>query len=69
LLLESVTTSPAAGAPPLRVTVAVELLPPVRLAGLSATEVKPAASSESVAGFVTLRYVAEIVREVVVLTG
>lgn len=44
LLLESVTRAPPVGAGPLRVTVAVELFPPIRLVGLSATV-------ESVGGF------------------
>ena len=40
LLLESVTVAPPAGAPPVNVTVPVEELPPVTVAGLRATEDK-----------------------------
>jgi hypothetical protein len=38
LLSESVTTAPPMGAVPLRVTVAVDVSPPITLAGLSVTE-------------------------------
>src|SRR3989442_15046462 len=44
LLLDSVTCAPPAGAGPPSVTVPVELLPPVTLGGLSASEARPAAA-------------------------
>jgi hypothetical protein len=40
LLLDSVTVAPPVGAAPLNITVPVEELPPVTLAGLTATEDK-----------------------------
>src|SRR2546425_305826 len=43
LLLDSVTCAPPAGAGPSSVTVPVELLPPVTVVGLSASEERPAA--------------------------
>ena len=43
LSLDSVTCAPPAGAGPSRVTVPVELLPPVTVVGLSASEERPAA--------------------------
>src|SRR2546425_10918234 len=43
LLLDSVTCAPPAGAGPSSVAVPVELLPPVTVVGLSASEERPAA--------------------------
>ena len=43
LSLDSVTCAPPAGAGPSSVTVPVELLPPVTVVGLSASEERPAA--------------------------
>lgn len=71
LLLESVTTAPPEGAPPVSVTVPVEPFPPITLAGFSDTD-----ESVTVAAGVTVRvadwvvpYVAEIVEVVVVETA
>jgi hypothetical protein len=47
-LLASVITAPAAGASPFRTTVAVELLPPYREAGLTVTESSTAGFTVSV---------------------
>ena len=69
LLLESVITATPAGASPLRVTVAVDMLPPVSAAGLRATEIRVAGSTESVADLVTAPYFASIVACAVVLTA
>src|SRR3989442_11651563 len=43
LSLDSVTCAPPAGAGPSSVTVPVELLPPITVVGLSASEERPAA--------------------------
>jgi hypothetical protein len=43
LLLDSVTTAPPVGAAPVRVTVPVEELPPMTLAGLRDTELRTTA--------------------------
>jgi CheY-like chemotaxis protein len=58
LLLDSATTTPAAGAGPLSVTVAVELVPCVTLAGLTAIDTRAGGLTESVAVRVTPAYVA-----------
>jgi len=58
LLLESATTTPAAGAGPLSVTVAVELVPSGTLVGLIAIETRAGALTESVAVRVTVPYFA-----------
>jgi hypothetical protein len=70
LLLESVTTAPPEGAAPFSVTVPVEPIPPVTLAGFTDTD-----ESVAVATGVTVKvadrvvpYVPEIVDEVVVET-
>jgi hypothetical protein len=54
LLLDRLTTAPPAGAGPLRVTVAVEFLPPNNVVGLRASEASAAGSTISVAVFVIL---------------
>lgn len=58
LLLESATTTPAAGAGPLSVTVAVELVPCVTLAGWTAIDTRAGGLTESVAARVTPAYFA-----------
>ena len=70
---DSATTTPPAGAGPLNVTVAVDALPPVTLAGLSVTAdsvgpVAPAALMVSVALFVAFWYDAEMETVVVAVT-
>ena len=55
LLLESVTTSPPAGATPVSVTVPVDALPPLTDAGLSVTLLAAGAVTVSAAVFVTPR--------------
>jgi hypothetical protein len=69
LELDKVTTAPPAGASPLSVTVAVELLPPGTLVGLSVIDVSAAGFTVSLADLVSVPYVAEIVTVVVALTG
>src|SRR3989441_4499599 len=62
LSLDSVTCAPPAGAGPSSVTVPVELLPPITVVGLSASEERPAAGfTVRVAGRVTPLYTAEMV--------
>jgi hypothetical protein len=68
LLLVSVTTAPAGGAAPFRVTLATELLPPYNIFGLSVSVARAAGLTVSVALFVVLPSVAEITTAVVALT-
>ena len=63
LLLESFTVIPPVGAAPLRVTVPVELVPPVTEVGVRLTPVKAGAVSVSVAETVTPFQVPEIVAD------
>jgi hypothetical protein len=58
LLLDSATTTPPAGAGPLSVTVAVELVPCVTLAGLTSIDTRAGGLTESVAVRVTPAYLA-----------
>ena len=69
LLLVSVTTVPAEGAGPFRVTVPVEEVPPVTLDGLTVSEVSAGRSTVKVAVLVVLLSTAEIVTEVLADTG
>ena len=68
-LLFSAITAPAAGAAPLRFTVAIEVPPPLRDAGLIFTESSAAGFTVSVGLFVTVPRVAEIVTKVLLATG
>ena len=68
LLLDRVTVAPLAGAGPLRVTVPVELFPPITELGLLLTEERAAALTVSVVVRVT-PYVPEMVTEVFAETG
>jgi hypothetical protein len=68
LLLESVTTAPAGAAPPVKVTVATELLLPSTIVGLSVSEARAAGCTVSVVVFVTLPKFAEIFTAVLLLT-
>ena len=54
LLLDSVTTAPAAGAGPFNVTVPVDGVPPITVVGLKLTEVNVAAVTVRVAFLETL---------------
>jgi hypothetical protein len=54
LLLDSVTTAPAAGAGPFNVTVPVDGVPPITVVGLKLTEVNVAAVTVRVAVLETL---------------
>ncbi len=69
LLLDKVTTVPAEGAGPVKVTVPVEEVPPVTLEGLSASEVRAGRSTVKVAVLVVPLSTAEIVTEVLADTG
>jgi hypothetical protein len=53
LLLESMTTAPADGAGPFKVTVPVEAVPPITEVGLSLTELRVVAVTVKVAVLVT----------------
>jgi len=66
--LERVTTAPPDGASPLRVTVPVELLPPVTLVGFRVSEPRAAGVTVKVADSVAPAYVPEIVTLVLVKT-
>jgi hypothetical protein len=69
LLLLSVTTAPALGAGPFRVTVPVEEVPPVTDVGLKLTELGAGAFTVNVAVCVVLLNVAEIVDDVLLATA
>ena len=68
MLLCKATTTPAAGAAPVRVTVPVELFPPTTEVGVLVNEDKTGAFTVNVTLRVSL-YVAEIVTEVLAATG
>jgi hypothetical protein len=69
LLSDNVTTVPAEGAGPVKVTVPVEEVPPVTLEGLSVREVRAERSTVKVAVLVVPLSTAEIVTEVLADTG
>jgi hypothetical protein len=69
LLLVRVTTAPPEGAGPFSFTVPVDELPPRTDVGLNVTELRVAAVTVTVAVFVFVPYVAEIVTEVLAATG
>jgi hypothetical protein len=68
LLLDRVTAAPPAGADPVRVTVPVEVVPPVTEVGLRVTVLSAAAVTVRAAVFVTPRF-PEIVTEALLATG
>jgi hypothetical protein len=68
LLLVSVTTTPAAGAAPVRVTVPVLGVPAVTAVGLSVTDDSAGGLTVSMAALLRPLYVAVIVTEVAVVT-
>jgi hypothetical protein len=67
-LLDRVTAAPPAGADPVRVTVPVEVVPPVTEVGLRVTVLSAAAVTVRAAVFVTPRF-PEIVTEALLATG
>jgi hypothetical protein len=69
LLLERTTTAPPLGAGPFSVTVALDELPPVTVAGLSVSDVGAGGVTVSEAVCVVPAYTAVIVTEVAVLTA
>ena len=69
LLLDSVTTAPAPGAGPFKVTVPVEEPPPRTEVGLKETEVSVAAVTVWVAVRVVPPYIAEMLTDVLAATG
>lgn len=69
LLSDNVTTVPAEGAGPFRVTVPVEEVPPVTVDGLRVTDVRAGRLTVKLAFLVVPLSAAEIVTEVLVATG
>ena len=69
LLSVNVTTAPPEGAGPVKVTVPVELLPPVTLVGLTLRELTPGGFTVRLADALLLWYVAEMVATAWILTA